>query len=159
MPSEVSIRTATIGDHAKIVEVAIPLHQDHAQAVPTRFRAEGVPLPQEYIAELLVSPTSMILLSEVDGEVTGFAILKIVDAPPISILQPRRRAFVDTIAVLPEYQRRGIGKALMNAAIEWGRSNGAQDLELGVVEFNQNAIAFYEHLGLATVKRTMSMPL
>ena len=159
MPCKQSIRPATIDDLLAIVDIAIPLQEAHAHGQPRRFRAGGRPFPEIYVSELLESPVSEILVSERDGVVTGFVILKVQDAPPIEILQPRRYVLVDTIAVAPKYRRQGIGRSLMEAAITWGRNNGAQDLELGVAAFNTSAIAFYESLGFATMHVRMTMPL
>jgi ribosomal protein S18 acetylase RimI-like enzyme len=77
----------------------------------------------------------------------------------IATLQPRRIVFVDTIAVAPDYQRRGIGRAVVQAAIAWGEAHGAQDLELTVWAFNAGAIAFYERLGLAVSSFRKATPL
>lgn len=156
MPGKQSIRPATIDDHQAIVVIATPLQETHAQGQPRRFRAGGRPFPETYVRELLNSPLNEILVSERDGVVTGFMILKIQDTPPIDILQPRRYVLVDTIAVAPAYQRRGIGRALIEAAVAWGRNYGAQDLELGVAAFNTAAIAFYERLGFAQTNLKMS---
>ena len=154
-----SIRPATMDDHQAIVAIAIPLQEAHAQAQPTRFRAGGRPLPEAYVRELLASPLSEILVSERDGIVTGFVILKIQDASPIEILQPRRFILVDTIAVVPLYQQQGIGRSLMQAAVAWGHNHGAQDLELTVAAFNTGAIAFYESLGFVATNARMTKPL
>jgi hypothetical protein len=45
----------------------------------------------------------------------------------------------------------------MHAAIAWAK--GADRLSLQVWEFNQEARAFYQQLGLETLQRTMALPL
>ena len=47
----------------------------------------------------------------------------------------------------------------MRAFNQWAQSNGATELRLEVMEFNQGAQRFYESLGMVTQSRIMSMPL
>ena len=44
-------------------------------------------------------------------------------------------------------RRQGVGRALLEAAIEWSRSAGVRKLELHVFPWNQAAIALYESVG------------
>ena len=45
------------------------------------------------------------------------------------------------------YRRRGIGRALLTAAVEWARGSGVRKLELHVFPWNEAAIALYEDFG------------
>jgi RimJ/RimL family protein N-acetyltransferase len=45
------------------------------------------------------------------------------------------------------YRRRGVGRALMQAAEEWAREVGVHKLELHVFPYNDAAIALYEEMG------------
>jgi len=46
-----------------------------------------------------------------------------------------------------EYRRRGIGRALLDAAVEWAREAEVRKLELHVFPWNEAAIALYEDFG------------
>jgi putative acetyltransferase len=45
------------------------------------------------------------------------------------------------------YRRRGIGRALLQAAVEWARESGVSKLELHVFPHNEAAIRLYETFG------------
>ena len=45
------------------------------------------------------------------------------------------------------FRRRGIGRALLESAVEWGRANGVTKLELHVFPWNEPAIKLYEAFG------------
>ena len=55
------------------------------------------------------------------------------------------------VGTAPESRRRGIGRALMEAAVEAGRSRGARLSTLEVRRSNQAAIALYASLGYSQV--------
>ena len=54
---------------------------------------------------------------------------------------------VQQIYVIKEYQSKGLGKLLMDKAIERGKEKGLKYVWLGVWEHNPRAIEFYEKLG------------
>ena len=156
-----SIREAVQADYPALVPISDEVHALHAAAHPAIFRpvGSGSSLPQGYFDELLASETSTIQVAEVEGRIAGFAIASVVDAPPFEVLVPRRTVFIESMVVTAGQRGKGIGRALIEAAIEWGRARDATALELTVWEFNQAVMAFYERLGLATLHRTMGLDL
>ncbi|MGH9563058.1 MAG: GNAT family N-acetyltransferase, partial [Terracidiphilus sp.] len=56
------------------------------------------------------------------------------------------------IRQMPGHQRRGIGRVLMERAIEALRQRGYQSLSLTVTASNSGAVELYERLGFRTVK-------
>jgi GNAT superfamily N-acetyltransferase len=66
----------------------------------------------------------------------------------IKAIQPME---VRRIYALQEYVGKGVGKALMEVAIEEARLHGCDVLWLGVWEKNQRAIAFYRKWGFREV--------
>jgi ribosomal protein S18 acetylase RimI-like enzyme len=57
------------------------------------------------------------------------------------------RGWVYYVAVRPDAQRQGIGRALMQASEQWARSHGVPKIQLMVRSANATVIAFYEQLG------------
>lgn len=51
------------------------------------------------------------------------------------------------LMVAAGYRRRGIGRALLERAVEWAREAGVRKLELHVFPHNEAAIALYEGFG------------
>jgi putative acetyltransferase len=51
------------------------------------------------------------------------------------------------LMVAASHRRRGVGRALMEAAEAWAREVGVRKLELHVFPYNGGAIALYESLG------------
>ena len=51
------------------------------------------------------------------------------------------------MAVAPEWRGRGVGSALLGAAIEWSRERGLHKLSLSVFPHNTAAIGLYRKFG------------
>ncbi|MFA6317095.1 MAG: ribosomal protein S18-alanine N-acetyltransferase [Elusimicrobiota bacterium] len=95
------------------------------------------------LAAELGSERSRLLVLEADGRVAGFAVLLMV--PP--------DAELTSIAVRPEVQGRGLGRSLLDAAVEEARSAGCSKLSLEVSAANLRALAVYEAAGFRPVGR------
>ena len=99
----------------------------------------------------LADGVNTFLLAFVDGaeEPTGYAKLRTGTTDP-SVTGPDpvelERLYVDHSAI-----GRGVGAALMRAALDAARSGGYRTLWLGVWERNARAITFYERWGFAAV--------
>lgn len=100
--------------------------------VPTvHTRAETLAWMQE-----VVFSEQHVVVAEVDGPVVGYA--------------SYTERHLSNMYVLPEFQRRGVGSALLSRILE----QAPAELELRVFEQNAGAIRFYERSGFATVSRT-----
>jgi RimJ/RimL family protein N-acetyltransferase len=51
------------------------------------------------------------------------------------------------LMVASDARRRGVGRALLDAAVEWARGSGVRKLELHVFPWNEAALALYEAFG------------
>lgn len=91
----------------------------------------------EGIARYLQRNPSTCFAAEEDGELVG-VILSGHDG---------RRAFIYHLAVAEDWQRRGIGSALLNAALQALRAEGIHKAALVVMARNLKGNAFWEKVG------------
>lgn len=54
---------------------------------------------------------------------------------------------VTGLYILEQYQKMGIGRRLMDTAVNWLLNAGMTSMVVWVLNKNENAVSFYEHLG------------
>ncbi len=90
-----------------------------------------------------VRPYAESIVAELDDRVVGFGLF--FHSYSTFLTQPG--LYLEDVFVLPEYRRQGIGKALMTSVIKIANQRGCGRLEWSVLDWNQPAIEFYQHLG------------
>jgi GNAT superfamily N-acetyltransferase len=91
-------------------------------------------------------PVVEAIVAELGDLTIGFALF----FPTYSTFLTQPGIHLEDVFVQPEYRRQGVGKALMTAVAKIAHDRGCGRLEWSVLEWNQNAIEFYQRLG-ATV--------
>jgi ribosomal protein S18 acetylase RimI-like enzyme len=105
---------------------------------------EPTPGPEriaERIRELLAGGDTAILLAGSGPD--GLAILRF----RLAITTPGLECYLAELYVVPARRGHGLGRALMNAAIDEARARGADYMDLGTSEDDVAARALYESLG------------
>ncbi|MGZ4496119.1 MAG: N-acetyltransferase family protein [Nocardioides sp.] len=91
------------------------------------------------------SPTDRLMVAEHDGEVAGAVYLRIVPLSPIN-LEPTVQAI--SPHVFPQYRRRGVGRALMEAAVSYAEERGIAHLATAAASGSRDANRFMARLAL-----------
>lgn len=58
---------------------------------------------------------------------------------------------IERIYIRNKFQRHGLGKVLLNKALDVAREHNKKNIWLGVWEKNENAIAFYKKMEFTTI--------
>lgn len=93
----------------------------------------------------LANPSSQFFFVTVDNEVAGYLKVNTDDAQSEKMEDPSLE--IERIYLKTHYQKQGLGKLLLNHAVEIAMAQKKKNVWLGVWEKNDNAIAFYEKLG------------
>jgi GNAT superfamily N-acetyltransferase len=88
-------------------------------------------------------PVAAALLARVDGFPAGYAVYY----HTFSTFVGRPGIFLDDIYVRPEFRKRGIGRALLEAVAKIGVEIGGGRFEWIALRWNENAFRFYRRLG------------
>ncbi len=119
----VSLRDARLEDHA-----------DFARLFPELRVPDPVPDAEKFERELLART----IVAEDGGRTVGVLVYKLYEGV----------GYVHIIVADPAARRRGVGRALMTAAMERFRAGGCKEHALSCFPDNHAAIALYEQFGL-----------
>ncbi len=91
--------------------------------------------------ERIRSPDDLTVVAEKQGEVVGVLTVQ------RGMYRKNRHTANLGIAIKSGHRRKGIGKELITAGIDWCRENYVRKLNLEVFSSNKSAIALYEKMG------------
>ena len=152
-----NIRKATEHDIEGLCQLIAEVDELHRDHLPHKFRtSDGPARERQFMLDLIEREDVGLFVAEHEEQQVGFVHVVVHDAPDFPIVQPRRTAWVDSIAVGRAARRGGIGRALMERAQQWALAMGAREIVLKVYQFNQSAIEFYRRLGYDTLAREMA---
>ncbi len=93
-----------------------------------------------------------VLLAVEDDRPIGFVEVSLRE--DIEDLRGRAAGYVEGVYVEPRHQRRGLGRALIDAAAEWTQAQGARDLASDVIPGNLASVTFHQRTGFRIVGET-----
>jgi ribosomal protein S18 acetylase RimI-like enzyme len=131
-----NIRRATIED----VDAIAPLFNLYRTFYE---QPSDLTLARNFIAERLRQDQSVIFLAEADDKPAGFTQLY----PAFSSVSATHVWILNDLYVDAAARRQGAARALLQAATEFARADGARRLELETDQSNASAQALYRSLG------------
>ena len=141
------VRGATVADAELIGRLLHDFNSEFDEPTP------GPRALAERFRELLAGDETMVLLGG-DGP-HGLAVLRFRPGLWTRALE----CYLAELYVVPERRGHGLGRALMEAAIELARQNGADHMDLGTAEDDVAARALYESLGFSNREGRQDGPL
>jgi len=145
-----AIRSARQDDYEQLCALFDELDEFHRVKRPDFFRAfDGPARSREQIERWCDGPESTLLVVEEVGVLVGLAVLLTRAPSDFAGAVPRRVIVIDNLVVTAQRRDRGIGRALVEAAVAWSRAHHATHVELGVHAVNRDGLRFYERAGFA----------
>ena len=137
------IREAATGDAGAVLNVhrAVLEERDFFITLPNEFGGNVYGVVQR-IREATKHPSSLFLVAELDGEVKGF--LTVTGG----MLSRMRHTGKLEIMIDRHARGHGLGRALMQACMQWARNNPSiEKLGLSVFTSNERALQLYRDMG------------
>ncbi len=97
----------------------------------------STPWSEKNISESIENENTFLYIADIDGNIAGYMGVQIFSG----------EGYVTNVATLPEFRRKGVAKALINAVFE----NDMEFLTLEVRNSNVPAINLYESMGFVNV--------
>ena len=150
--SNLIIRTAVSAD--------LPILRGFEQGIIATERPFNDCLKSEYICyydigALIDGESSSVMVAEEDGVIVGSGYARIKKSK--AHLTHEFHAYLGFMYVAPTHRGRGINQLIIQALINWGKSQGMQDFYLEAYADNNSALKAYEKLGFKTTLIEMKL--
>lgn len=139
MKSNISIENAGILDIPALVSLLAILFRIEAD-----FQADVAKQTKGLTLLINASENGVIKVAKnQEGQIIGMVSAQLV----ISTAQGSSSAWVEDMVIEDAYRDKGVGKALLEAALIWAKGKGATRAQLLVDTENTPALGYYAHLG------------
>jgi ribosomal protein S18 acetylase RimI-like enzyme len=150
------IREATKEDVPRILPVWRELMEFHTRLDSYWTLCEGAEEQfLKHLSEGLEKEDAVIFVAHDKDRIIAYCRCSIKQRPPVFETQRQYGAFAE-LAVLPMYRRNGIGKRMVEHAVEWFRDQGLSRMEVQVSVSNEISTHFWQKMGFMTYLETMS---
>lgn len=143
MASGATIREATVTDAENLVAYLKTITAEPGICIPlTPDQVRPVDVQRAALEDFHESESAIMLLALGGGQLVGELTLRSISPRP----QVRHVATLG-MSVKADWRRKGVGRELLEAGLEWAPSAGIKRVELYVYARNAPAIALYERYG------------
>jgi GNAT superfamily N-acetyltransferase len=143
----VCVRAATLDDVPALLELWAEL-RDIGGRMERLIPGPDAAGLRERLTDIADDPAARSLVAEVDGQVAGMVLLI---AAPFAPLFDQRSVHAHYLHVKDGFRRRGVGKALLAAAVTFADEVGAEHVITSVLPQMRETQRFYARLGFGPV--------
>jgi ribosomal protein S18 acetylase RimI-like enzyme len=147
----VAVRRATLADLSTITELRLALLREYGDhPLYGRLRLDVEARATELYRAQLSSSSEVVFLAERHGRIVGM--LRCVDSVSSPLLYPDRYCYVSSVYVRPAERRRGVLRALYDAAVAWCDEHGLDEMRLHNAASSAVASQTWAALGFEVVE-------
>ena len=140
-------RKAKISDFQGIHNLIMQVHKLHVNKRNDIYK-DVDPMNFEEFRTELSNSNNIYLIAELENDIVGICFSQIKEISNNKIMKNRKILHIENICVDENHQKNGIGKKLYEQIVELAKEKNIDNIELMVWGFNENAIKFYENLGM-----------
>ena len=153
------IRKLVESDYDMVIELYKELDEMHVQARPDYFvhRDKVKIYPKDAFIHNLSYPGGLELGAFENGQLVGVVSATLWEES--GMVKGVKTVCLDNIYVLPRHRRNGVATRLFTEVELWAKEQGAIRLDLYTWDFNKNAIAMYQAMGMTPQRHVFEKKL
>lgn len=149
------IRRAIEKDIPAINSLLSQVLEVHATGRSDIFKTGTKKFTDEELIELIHNDEKPIYVYEENDEVLGYTFIEYDISKGSNSKQDRKSLFIEDFCVDEKHRRKGIASKLFEFCEELAVKENCDSVTLNVWNFNDDAIAFYERMGMSPLKTIM----
>jgi ribosomal protein S18 acetylase RimI-like enzyme len=153
------IRGVELKDLKSLDELFFEELRYHKGLLPEKFKIPKTLVNETWLDSILTNEREFLAVYESKGNLVGVILYKIKTESPDIILKERECGYIEELTVTEDYRGMGVGRKLLDFAINHLKEHGISEVELNIWEKNEMGMGFYEKYGFRTVQRRMKLDI
>ena len=153
------IRRADTHDIPDILRLLVQVCNVHQTIRPDIFKRDGVKYTESDLTELLADESRPVWCAVEADRFLGYCFCQWEETSDGSVGFARKELYIDDLCVDEAARGRGVATALFRHVRTWAKAEGTDFITLNVWQGNENALRFYEKMGMKPRKTTLDLPL
>lgn len=149
------IRLAKQEDISRLIALLLQVGQVHHELRPDIFPPRTLKYNEEYLTELLDEEVCPVFVAVEDDLVVGYCFCALREYQGSAVVGVRRELYIDDLCVDEKCRRQGIASSLYRHVMNYAKDCGCQAVTLNVWCGNDDAMGFYEKMGMRPRHITM----
>lgn len=154
-----TIRPACEQDIPDLLRLLCQVGEVHHQIRPDLFRPGAVKYTEAELKQLLRDKNSPIFVLTEGDTLLAYCFCRLRDHRGSTVMTDRLEVYIDDLCVEESCRGRGLARALYRGVCLWAKSIGCGFVTLNVWQGNDDALGFYEAMGLTPRSITMEQAL
>lgn len=155
----IMVRRAEYDELEQVNELRKMVYEMHAAGRPGFFRPVFCDELRRYIYGKYAADDADVLVAVADETICGFAMVEYIVEPETVYSFEQRYYRVAEIGVSQDHRRQGVAMALLSYMKAEATARRLDRIELDMLEFNADALKFYEEAGFHTYRRYLELPI
>lgn len=149
--NNIKIDLANLDDLESLVDLDYQLSVFHSKLEPEYFQGKEIKRNKEKIKRLLTQKSYGVLKAVYENKICGYLAFYIGKKNTVQNVE----AYISDIEVLEDFRHQGIGKMLLEYALNHFKSKAVTTVVLEVYIKNAEATAFYDSFGFTPLSHIM----
>ena len=142
------IRRAEISDIPEILRLLHQVCDVHAQIRPDIFKSGGTKYNEAELQKILADDALPVFCALEGGRFLGYCFCKWKEQRGSSVMVDCKELYIDDLCVDESARGQGVATELFRFVKSYARAGGSGALTLNVWRGNDNALRFYEKMGM-----------
>ena len=148
----VNIRRAELRDIPALDRLLYEVHRVHSDVRPDLFRAGAKKYTDAHLAVILQDEKTPVFVAEAAGTLVGYAFCIHKQFVNDNSMTDVKTLYIDDLCVDEAARGQHVGTQLYDYVLAFARRHGYYNVTLNVWADNENAVKFYEKVGLKIQK-------